>query len=166
MRRRLVSVLMVLAILFTLLPSVAVTADAAANKYNKDWRYWSQGASGYTAGGGASMAKSGCRIVAQAKLLREAGITAIKNPDTWFEWMYKNGGVKSKSNVNEIWSTASGDYMMKYLKSLGVSVTRTIVTKGDKNATQWKNAIMNYINQGYYVILERNDRGHQTYVLR
>ena len=162
MMKRFLSGLLALVLVISLLPLGIIEADAAS--YASDWRKWNQGASGYTSG--ISMAKYGCRIVAQAKLLREAGLTNITNPDVWFEWMYQNGGVVGKTNVNEKWSTASGDYMMKYLKSLGIPVTRTIVKKGDMKASEWKATIMNYINQGYYVILERSDGGHQNYVSR
>lgn len=173
MKRRILSGLLAIVLVLSLIPGSVLTAEAATASYASDWRKWNQGASGYTSG--ISMVKYGCRIVAQAKLLREAGFTNITNPDVWFEWMYKNGGVVGKNDVNEQYINVkkgenkqdhSGDYMMKYLESQGVSVTRTIVNKGSRSAAQWKATIMNYIHQGYYVILMRNDGGHQNYVSR
>ena len=168
---------------FTLLPTAAsakatVTANtnlwsasnpsAGANKYDSNWIYWSQGASKY----GGKMQSSGCRVVAQAKLLKETGIvtapTSQFNPDTYVEWAYKNGFFGDGKQhftkyIGEITKTA-GKAPVEYAKTLGKTLTlEKIVNLSGNNATDVK-TVMDYINQGYYVIL--GCTAHHVYVHR
>ena len=149
--KRLFAALLCAVMLVSLLPVGA----QAAHSYTSDWRRWSQGASG------VESMKKGCRLVAQAKLMKEAGVVPKDfNPDSWYSWMKKNDGFLS--GINERGNT--GDKMMEYLKGQGVKVTRKSVSLSGKTAAERVNLIQSLINQGYYVILEKS--GHQTYVSR
>ena len=166
---------------FTLLPATAyakatVAANtnlwsasnpsAGANKYDSNWIYWSQGASKY----GGKMQSSGCRVVAQAKLLRETGIVTDPtfNPDKYVEWGYNNKEFGYKENgkhfTTQITERNGGTAPVKYAKTLGKTLTlEKIVNLSGNNATDVK-TVMNYINQGYYVIL--GCTAHHVYVHR
>ena len=153
--KRFFAALLTVVMLLTLLPAGA----QAKASYTSDWRRWSQGASGI------KVMNKGCRLVAQAKLMAEAGVVPKGfNPDTWYEWMAGHSGLKD-GTVLERYSSQTGDKMLEYLKSQGVSAKRAkTVTLTKMSAKERVNAIMSYINQGYYIILEKPN--HQTYVSR
>ena len=67
------------------------TNTGSTHQYSSYWQYWSQGASVYpdgTSSGLRNMHPYGCRIVAQSKLLVEAGLASsdvsVFNPDIYF----------------------------------------------------------------------------------
>lgn len=107
---------------------------------------------------------SGCRIVAQAKLLAEAGI-APKTfaPDMYLDWNAKNGYVHSISAVGETGSTGRG--MLQYAAERGYTITRAAtVTLTGKTAQQKIAVVWDYVQKGYCIILHCSD--HQTYISR
>lgn len=182
-RKRWFAIFLSVVFCFTLLPTTAFAKakidantnlwsasnpSAGANKYDSNWIYWSQGASKY----GGKMQSSGCRVVAQAKLLKETGIvtapTSQFNPDTYIEWAYKNGFFGDGKQhftkyIGEITKTA-GKAPVEYAKTLGKTLTlEKIVDLSGKNADDVK-TVMEYINQGYYVIL--GCAAHHVYVHR
>ncbi len=143
--------------------SVSIPAFASNNSsYKDDWRYWSQGDSKY------SQMKSGCRLVAQAKLLTEAGVPAKSfNPDVYYEYCLKNKYIKSSTDINEtkggISTTGSG--MISYAKERGVTMTRVKqISLSSKTASERKAVVWEYIQKGYYVILHCDT--HHAYISR
>lgn len=181
--KRWFSILLTIIFCFTLVPTTAFAKakidantnlwsasnpNSGADKYDSNWIYWSQGASKY----GGKMQSSGCRVVAQAKLLKETGIvtapTSQFNPDTYIEWAYKNGFFGDGKQhftkyIGEITKTA-GKAPVEYAKTLGKTLTlEKIVDLSGNNATDVK-TVMDYINQGYYVIL--GCAAHHVYVHR
>lgn len=150
---------LILAIIMALqmMGTTAFAYYSNGKSYDSNWYYWSQGDTGeYQMG-------SGCRIVAQAKLLAEAGVvsTADFDPDVYYTWLCSKGQKYIKApNVSEMTSITTGDGMIAYAAEKGYTINR-IVTGGTDVRTS---TIMNYINNGYYVIL--NAPNHQTYVSR
>ncbi len=127
--------------------------------YSAYWQYWCQGAS--TNG---NMRAYGCRVVSQAKLLVEAGIASsdvsIFNPDIFFNWAVDTGNFNS--GCGEIGT--HGSPAVNYAASHGGSLTyHGRVSLTGNNSTDAATA-MNYINQGYYVIIGCTN--HETYVGR
>lgn len=183
--KRWFSILLTIIFCFTLMPATAsakakVSANTnlwsasnpngGADKYDANWIYWSQGASKY----GGKMQSSGCRVVAQAKLLKETGIVTDPsfNPDRYVEWGYNNYefGYKGNSDksidhfTEKITERNAGTAPVKYAKTLGKTLTlEKIVDLSGDNATDVK-TVMDYINQGYYVIL--GCAAHHVYVHR
>lgn len=179
--KRWFSILLTIIFCFTLIPTTAFAKakidanknlwsaskpNSGTDKYDSNWIYWSQGASKY----GGKMQSSGCRVVAQAKLLKETGIVTDPsfNPDRYVEWGYNNKEFGYKENGTHFTTTITernaGTAPVKYAKTLGKTLTlEKIVDLSGKNATDVK-AVMNYINQGYYVIL--GCTAHHVYVHR
>ena len=155
--KRFFAALLAVVMLVSLLP---VGAQAAA-KYTSDWRRWSQGASDV-----ARMRKYGCRMVAQAKLMKEAGVVSNSfTPDTWFKWMADHKGFTNYKEGGMLEAGKTGSKMLEYLKSQGVKASRyKTVDLSGLSAASRISTIQSYINQGYYVILEKS--GHHTYVSR
>ena len=161
MKKRLLSILLVLCVLSTMV--VTAYADETVNvvsgikkvsastnstsKYNSNWQYWSQGASGYSA-----MRSSGCRVVAYAKLLAEIGYKQYGNPDGLFEWGIKNGFFKSTTNILE--QGNAGVLPTKYVSKMGGG---TLKLEGkvtlSKDHTKDAATAMDYLKKGYYVIM-------------
>lgn len=95
--------------------------------------------------------------------MAEAGVvsTADFDPDVYYTWLCSKGQKYIKApNVSEMTSITTGDGMIAYAAEKGYTINR-IVTDGTDVRTS---TIMNYINNGYYVIL--NAPNHQTYVSR
>lgn len=138
---------------------ISANTSSTSNQYNSNWQYWSQGASKY-----ANMRSSGCRVVAQSKLLVESGIAssnkATFNPDIYFEWGMNNGVFGSSAAE----SYGHGVSITRYASAVGASLTYAgKVTLTGNDAADAATA-MKYINDGYYVIVASS--GHQQYVGR
>ena len=77
------------------IPLLVVPSHAAS--YSADWRQWSQDNSD-----DPKLREWGCWVVAQAKLLRQAGVvtagTSEFNPDTYFAWEKATGHVADGIN--------------------------------------------------------------------
>ncbi|MBO5150010.1 MAG: InlB B-repeat-containing protein, partial [Anaerotignum sp.] len=179
--KRWFSILLTIIFCFTLMPTAALAKakvpantnlwsaskpNSGADKYDSNWIYWSQGASKY----GGKMQSSGCRVVAQAKLLMETGIVTDPsfNPDRYVEWGYNNKEFGYKENGTHFTTTITerngGTAPVKYAKTLGKTLTlEKIVDLSGKNSDDVK-TVMGYINQGYYVIL--GCAAHHVYVHR
>lgn len=136
-----------------------------AASYATEWWLWNQTKSDY-----ADMRDYGCRVVAFAKMLKEAGLYGYENPDGLYNWGKKNGLF-----VNGISESGSfGNLLVQYLKTQNVTAvdkypsgTKQAITVAvnDDGACQ---LIMDLINQGYYVFLKRVDGGifHTVYIGR
>jgi len=118
------------------------------------------------------MNKSGCRIVAQAKLLKETGIAGSGfDPDVYGEWARTNGyfGLSNKSLANAILENQSGK-KTQGTAPVGYAATqgKALFYKGEvklpSNKSEQCEKIMEWLNSGYYVII--GDTGHHVYVAR
>lgn len=166
MKRRFVSIFLTFCMLFSLTATMSISASAktvdvvkgistikkntgTTAKYNSNWIYWSQGASGYSA-----VRDSGCRLVAYSKLLAEIGCADFGNPDNLFAWGIGKKYYTSTSSVYE--QKSVGVLPVEYVKqqkgSSDLKLCGTVKLQNmDKNTASKK--IMEYINKGYYVIL-------------
>ena len=156
MKKRLLALL-----LAVLVVSSFLTIGAAAD-YSSNWWEWSQGASNY------SLMKSGCRLVAQSKLLAEAGIVddASFDPDDYFAYMRDNNFIVS-GTISEY--LPSGKGMIAYAASKGVTIERVEQGKSIRGMSlqEQRELLMSYINQGYYIIVDGdNNSDHQLYVMQ
>ena len=117
------------------------------------------------------MARGGCRITAQCKLMAEAGVIDDSqfNPDDYCLWLDDNGYIwgrveaENRYAVGETSTTGNG--MIAYANTKGVTISRvaTIPTSG-LSATERVNTVYNYIQSGYYVIIGCDS--HHTYIAR
>lgn len=135
---------------------VSKNTSSTSNKYSGAWQYWSQGASKYS-----GMRSSGCRVTAFAKLLREAGY-GIGNPDDFLIWGVNKGFFKSTSNVTEMGTF--GGAILRYVSDNGGSSSLIATNTLTGNTNTDKANIMNYIRQGYYVVLSCS--AHTAYIGR
>lgn len=135
---------------------VSKNTSSTSNKYSGAWQYWSQGASKYS-----GMRSSGCRVTAFAKLLREAGY-GIGNPDDFLIWGVNKGFFKSTSNVTEMGTF--GGAILRYVSDNGGSSSLIATNTLTGNTKTDKANIMNYIRQGYYVVLSCS--AHTAYIGR
>lgn len=141
--KKTINYILIIAMAFSALIISPLKVSAAT--YNSDYRYWSQGSSDYI-----GMRKVGCLIVAQAKMLYEAGINRSSdfNPDWWYNWLLSKGYIASSSNLN-MRDHAAPEY---YASSVG----KTLKYLGqDYNASE--NNIWANINAGHYVIVDVSD---------
>lgn len=160
--RRLLSLLLAVCMVLCICPNVyasriGANRSSTANQYNSNWIYWSQGASKY-----ADMRGYGCRMVAQAKLLMETGaVTNCSfNPDTYYEWCLNNGYINSR-----MLETRFGQGPGAYAGTLGKSISyEGQIRFQTNNRSSRCSQIMQYIRQGYYVILGCS--AHHAYVGR
>lgn len=155
--------------------SVDANTNPNANKYASDWRYWSQGATKYNTPNAYEYSlfqHSGCRVVAQAKLLMDTGVAsgdAAFNPDTYIEWAHDSRHRyfgDSRSIVDYIGELEpAGKAPEAYAKEKGKTLTYVgqINFSSDNSKTQAKE-IMNYLSSGYYVIVGRP--AHHVYISR
>lgn len=163
--KRILSMLLALCMVFSLLPTMVVTAEAA---FGSDWKKWSQGAATTAVNSG------GCRIVAQAKLLAEAGILKSggnENPDTYYKWMKANGFIAGKGVLEKYGVEESGKSMIAFATNRGYTIKRIAAyAMLPETAGERVKKVMEYINQGYYVILDYDGNAggapHQVYILR
>lgn len=158
----LMTVLLALCLMF----NIGVNASAAnlppntnenANTYSSDWVYWCQGASRYR-----GMRGYGCRMVAQSKLLVEAGIVqgGSFDPDVYFEWCKSNGYIDGRTMCELNCGQGPGAYASTVQKNLTYSEQVSLYGSKADRAAQ----IMSYLNNGYYVIL--GSAAHHAYVSR
>lgn len=135
---------------------VSANTSSTSSQYSTYWEYWSQGASQYS-----GMRSGGCRVTAFAKLIKEAGYAEFSNPDDFLLWGVSNGFFKSTSNVLELgtFGEAIGTYISQRNGNCTLVATNTL----SNTSTDIAN-MMNYINQGYYVVLSSS--GHTAYVGR
>lgn len=175
MKKKIVSVLLALLLVVPLCP---LNASAA---YGSDWTLWSQK---YSAKGGA-MTSSACRIVAQAKMLKEAGILEDgKNPDSYGEWghAHKNSFGNFFFGDSRPLTTYLDEQAPQrtcptaYAKSVGKSITYIGEPKylnGSDSAGEAKK-IMGWLKDGYFVIVGFTRKfpgidkyaGHEAYIMR
>ena len=126
------------------IPRTSANTANAAGKYNSNWQYWSQGASQYSV-----MRSAGCRVVAYAKLLAEIGC-APSDPDALFNWM----GTKSYINKSSCLELGNfGVTPVKYAEAKGKTLKLVATPKISGSNANNAATVMNYINQGYYVIV-------------
>lgn len=136
---------------------VSSNTSSTTNKYSAAWQYWSQGASKYK-----GMRSGGCRVTAFAKLLYEAGYTNVGNPDNFLVWGINNGFFQSTSNVTELGTF--GNAIIRYVSNNGGKCTLIANNTLTGNTSTDKANIMNYIRQGYYVVLSCS--AHTAYIGR
>lgn len=145
-----ISVFLSIAIFFTGFNNMPMRAEAAS--YASEWWLWDQRNSD-----DAQMRKAGCRVVAFAKMLQEAGKYGYENPDGLCNWGRENNLINKK--FQEV--GAFGDLLKGYLRTQGETTAdifpkgtkqaRTVVAKSEEGCRE----IMELINQGYYVFLSR-----------
>ena len=136
--------------LFPNIQWVDANTSSTSNKYSTHWELWSQGASMYLNSENTSilrnMQKWGCRVVAQSKLLVEAGLAssdvAVFNPDVYFAWTVSNGYQNSSPYENVI-----GQGVLEWGKLKGTQITMT------SEAYTSVNQVMQHIREGKYVIM-------------
>ncbi len=134
----------------------------STHQYSSYWQYWSQGASAYpdgTSSGLRNMRRFGCRIVAQSKLLVEAGLASsdvsVFNPDIYFAWTAQNG----YQNYSPFEHAPIGAAVIAWGKNKGTTITMT-----SESYTGNPSQVMNHINAGKYVIMSCS--AHQAYIGR
>lgn len=124
--------------------------------YDSNWIYWSQGASRYE-----NMRYFGCYIVALSKLMVEAGVKASDQftPDDCFVWAcnndYLDSGYRIK-NPQKILSDYSGT---------AFDAPKSVSVKSNSYDTV-NQKVLDLLEDGYYVILERKGNRHYVYVHR
>ena len=160
--QRLVTLLLMLCLMlnYSMLANAAElppNTNENANAYSNDWVYWCQGASKYW-----GMRGYGCRMVAQSKLLVEAGVVQAGsfNPDVYFEWCKSNGYIDGKTMCELKCGQGPGAYARTLQKNLTYSKQVSLYGSKADRAAQ----IMSYLNNGYYVIL--GSAAHHAYVGR
>lgn len=144
------------------IPTIYTNTDPTSNQYSSHWEYWSQGASIYLNSGDTSklrnMPQYGCHVVAQSKLLVEAGLASsdvtVFHPDIYFAWTVANGYQNSSP-----WEWEIGQAVRAWgaLKGTQISLD-TVSYSGNPNQ------VMNYIRDGKYVIM--GHERHHAYIGR
>ena len=150
--RRVITVMLSFMMVFTMMPWIAPEqGQVNAASYPSDYRDWNQGQSDYN-----EMRDVGCFIVAQAKMLREAGIAGGSfNPDTWY-WYLRNRGHLSNPPYS------------LYMKYSGYLAPSNYASENGKKLKYWGSwdasdaQIWFNIGAGYYTIL--NVGGHYVMV--
>lgn len=166
---RVISFLLVLAMLV----STLMTETFAS--YKSNWKNWSQGGSelryaSTRADGTYAFRKYGCHFIAQCKLMAESGVVKSSfNPDDYFEWVISCGTKyicgKQPNGSYAIGEKSIGASMIDYAKTKGFTISKVAtVSLAGKTANQKKTTIQQYINEGYYVILDC--AAHETYVMQ
>ena len=168
-------------LLAVLVVSSCLTIGAAAD-FTNDWTTWNQRDTGLTDSyyqwddGTPAMKGGGCRITAQCKLMAEAGIIddTSFDPDDYCLWLDDNdyiwGRYSGEYKVGE--TKTSGAGMIAYAATKGVTITRVVTNSyiGSQSVDEQRDTIMNYINQGYYVIVDATHPDtsmyHQAYIRR
>lgn len=141
--KRVLSKMMIVILIVTMLPFVSVKQVYAS--YSSSWENWSQGASNYS-----GMRSYGCRVVAFAKLIKESGWANFADPDVFFEWgVGKNFFVKATAYENVEFGTP----MINYIAAQGGYAKRVATVCLSDNVEEDKRKMMDYMNQGYYLIL-------------
>lgn len=134
------------------IPLLVVPSHAAS--YSADWRQWSQDNSD-----DPKLREWGCWVVAQAKLLRQAGVVTAGasefNPDTYFAWEKATGHVADGIN-----QAKGGVAPEAYANAVGgaLKLVEEVALTG---TTADNTTILNLVKQGFYVIVGVN-RGTPT----
>lgn len=135
------------------------------NNYSDNWLYWAQGGSRF-----GMMAEYGCHIVAYSKLLKESGcpLPGDFNPDVLYLWgrtTRYNGNVYILSSMAETNTAGRAKMPCKYAEAQGFRLTLAGEYKiNDLTEQQKIDKVMEFINNGYYVILGCSS--HFTYIAR
>ncbi len=143
--------------------------DTSKAEFHAYWELWCQGASKY-----AKMRKGGCRVVAQTKLLVEAGMASPDvsrfNPDKYLEWASGTYFLKGQSvdeyyaedvNTGEVLMTGAG--IVAWGKEQGFRVVqRKEYLSG--NQAEDEALIMKRLREGAFCILTSD--AHHAYVGR
>ncbi len=142
MKKRIISLLLVLCLCAALLPTTALAANIGVGDWSNGYGWWSQNQSKYS-----GMQGWGCLVVAQAKMLVESGVASSDssafNPDVFYEWELNNGYVNSEMY------TTSYDGPQVYASQLG----KILTYEGTSNYSEsevWEN-----IKAGKYTILRQ-----------
>lgn len=147
---------------------VSVTSFAAytaksgkAGWTSKDqWYLWSQGASSSSV-----VRQAGCRTVAYAKMIAEAGYAGFANPDEFSGYLVDNGLVNSRyqetyaGKAPDMYTNGAIKFCGKESLTYSKNGKRYYYSKSTANKK-----IMNLLNDGYYLCLM--GPSHTTYVLR
>ena len=171
--KRIMSFLLAFVLLVGLLPMQVFASswhttpweERTDNVYSSNWKNWSQGASQYYC-----MAKYGCHIVSQSKMLREAGIVGgTFNPDVFHRWMLNNKGYDGRAeSLNE--HSPCNEQVIRYIKANDSTASLRKVYLNDSNlsAQDRISMLQKYVNQDCYIVLGlgKNGTAHQDYVLQ
>lgn len=109
----------------------------------------------------SGMRSVGCRVVAYAKMIKEAGYAQFSDPDAFFAWGVGKKYFRSYSNAYE--ETTFGLPLQDYIAMNGGACTLIANVELSDTSTDKAN-MMSYIRQGYYVILSSTE--HTAYVGR
>lgn len=153
-------VLMVTSLSMTSFAAYTAKAGKAGWTDKSQWYLWSQGASS-----SSTVRNVGCRTVAYAKMIAEAGYANFNNPDEFSDYLVKNGLVNSKYQETTA-GKAPDMYTDGVIKFCGKE-SLTYSKNGKKYYYSKKTAnkkIMNLLEEGYYLCLM--GPSHTTYVLR
>ncbi len=131
--------------------SMPMRAEAAS--YASEWWLWDQRDSD-----DQQMREAGCRVVAFAKMLEEAGMYGFENPDGLCQW-----GRKQRLITKSFFENGEFGIILKNYLSIEQGATAVDqFPKGTKRArkvramsNEGSQEIMELINQGYYVFLSR-----------
>lgn len=104
----------------------------------------------------AAICLSGCRIVSFSRMLYMAGFTEVGDPDKYFEWgrsvgLFLEGGAEA---------TPMGSSLFAFVKGHGGRAEIIAEYKIDGFRTVDQDAVMNYLRNGYFVMIWGKD--HQT----
>ncbi|MBR0412490.1 MAG: hypothetical protein IJI47_02845 [Eubacterium sp.] len=148
--KKIISILLSFAMLFSVMSAVTIAPQAATAHYSSNYRKWSQGKSAYK-----GMRKYGCWVVAQAKLIREAGINTKSsfNPDVYYKWEKKNGCID-----NGMYQTAKGgvNAPVLYAKSLKNNSLKYL----GKTKKDIINKCISNAKKGYFTIVRVKNSQH------
>ena len=147
---RIVSLVLSLAILFSITAGINFSAQAAS--YNSDYKRWSQGKSSYS-----WMKNYGCWVVAEAKLIYETGINKSSsfNPDVYYKWVTDKGYVNNSGNVYS-------DNPVRYAKALG----NNKLSYSGVTTSNLSNTVINNSKNGYYSIIKvKTSSGGTHYIM-
>ncbi|MGN0521820.1 MAG: hypothetical protein ACI4IQ_04195, partial [Eubacterium sp.] len=132
----------ILSLLLSVVMLLSITAgldfSAEASSYSSNYKRWSQNKSDYS-----WMQNYGCAVVAEAKMIYEAGIkTSSFNPDVYYKWCLDKGYVNSSGFVY-------ADNPVKYAKALG----NTALSYLGNTTSNCTDKIKSNANNGYYSII-------------
>ena len=137
---------------------ISANTSSTTHNYSSDWQYWCQGASKYR-----DVRAYGCHFVAQSKLLIELGAAKSSvnsfNPDYYYEWGLSKEYWGTDLNEKSIGAAAIG-----YAAKNDIVMTKGYKTLSGSNSASDVKLIMDYIEKGYYIILDCS--AHEAYVGR
>ena len=163
MRRLKRPVLLILAACFVLVSILSIGISAEDRKIkqyeekSEDYRKWAQSDprwAGLTLGtSGKTVGSKGCLVTSVTKLLIQSGFknSSSFNVGTYVTWLNSHGGISSSGCLIWIVSSQIVD---------GFDYYNADYNCGSSSSSYVQNKIMNYIHQGYSMVLEVNDGGH------